>query len=297
MIKFILTISLFTLFQYTLFAQVEHLKTPIENLLKNKQADVGVAVLDLEGEDFMSINGDSRYPLQSVYKFYIALAVLDAVDKEKFSLNQEIFISEKDLSPDVYSPLQEKYPRGNVYLPLSKIIEYTLCKSDNNGCDILIKLVGGTQVVEDYIHSLGINDFSIKANAVALREDWDLQFKNWTTPDAAVKALKTAFKEPILSKTSHKFFWRCLEEIQTGKNRLKGKLPKGTIVAHKTGSSGPNPEGITAAVNDIGIVTLPNGKHYAISVFISRSEENKVVNEGIIADISKIVWDYFVAKN
>jgi beta-lactamase class A len=67
-------------------------------------------------------------------------------------------------------------------------------------------------------------------------------------------------------------------------------------VAHKTGSSGPNPEGITAAVNDIGIVTLPNGKHYAISVFISRSEENKVVNEGIIADISKIVWDYFVAK-
>jgi beta-lactamase class A/beta-lactamase class A VEB len=59
-----------------------------------------------------------------------------------------------------------------------------------------------------------------------------------------------------------------MKETETGKNRLKGQLPRGTIVAHKTGTSGTNKTtGITAAVNDIGIVFLPNGGHFFISVF------------------------------
>jgi beta-lactamase class A len=82
-------------------------------------------------------------------------------------------------------------------------------------------------------------------------------------------------------------------ETSTGKNRIKGQLPEGTIVAHKTGSSGTNEKSITAAANEIGIVTLPNGNHFAISVFITNSRENEETNEKIIADISKLAWDYF----
>ena len=88
-----------------------------------------------------------------------------------------------------------------------------------------------------------------------------------------------------------------MRETGTGEGRLKGQLPKGTVVAHKTGSSGANKEGITAAVNDIGIVFLPNGKHYFISVFVTNSTENADTNEKIIADISKVTWDYFKIKN
>ena len=84
-----------------------------------------------------------------------------------------------------------------------------------------------------------------------------------------------------------------MRETETGKKRLKGQLPENTIVAHKTGSSGVNKEGLTAAVNDIGIVFLPNGQHYFISVFVTNSKENSDVNEKIIADISKATWDHF----
>ena len=69
------------------------------------------------------------------------------------------------------------------------------------------------------------------------------------------------------------------------------------MVAHKTGWSGTNKEtGITAAVNDIGIVFLPDNNNFFISVFITDSKENAEVNEKIIADISKATWDYFISK-
>jgi beta-lactamase class A len=85
-------------------------------------------------------------------------------------------------------------------------------------------------------------------------------------------------------------------ETSTGKERIKGQLPTGTLVAHKTGTSGTNAQGITAAINDIGIVTLPNGNHFVISVYVSNSKENTQTNEKIISDISKLVWDYFVSE-
>jgi len=84
-----------------------------------------------------------------------------------------------------------------------------------------------------------------------------------------------------------------MRETETGKDRLKGQLPIGTNVAHKTGSSGTNKEGLTAAVNDIGIVFLPGGEHFFISVFVTNSKEKSEVNEKIIADIAKATWDYF----
>ena len=87
-----------------------------------------------------------------------------------------------------------------------------------------------------------------------------------------------------------------MRETETGPGRLKGQLPKNTIVAHKTGSSGVNKEGLTAAVNDIGIVFLPNGTHFFISVFVTNSKEDASTNEKIIADIANVTWNYFGAK-
>jgi beta-lactamase class A/beta-lactamase class A VEB len=87
-----------------------------------------------------------------------------------------------------------------------------------------------------------------------------------------------------------------MKETSTGQGRLKGLLPAGTVVAHKTGSSGTNEEGLTAATNDIGIVFLPNGAHFVISVFVTDSKENDETNERIIAEIGKVAYDYFKVK-
>ena len=81
-------------------------------------------------------------------------------------------------------------------------------------------------------------------------------------------------------------------ETTTGPKRLKGLLPEGTTVAHKTGSSGKY-EGLSAAVNDVGIMILPNGQHVAIAVFVSNSKADDEVSEKVIAEIAKAVFDYY----
>ncbi len=235
--------------------------------------------------------------MQSVFKFHIALAVLSQIDKGKLYWNQKIKIDKKDLLPNLYSPIRENYPNGAT-LSISKILAYTVSESDNVGCEVLLRLIGGVKVVEDFFTKNNFKDISIKVNEEEQQANWELQFQNWTTTKAANEMLASFYynKKKLLSRKSYNLIWRLMQATETGKKRLKGQLPGRTIVAHKTGSSGVNNAGVSAAVNDIGIVFLPNGKHFFISVFVTNSTENAETNEKIIADISKVAWDYFTNK-
>ena len=297
MIRILFVVSLFlSLTSVPLFSQIDTLRKQIERIVASNNATIGVAIAGMATDDTLSINGYSRFPMQSVFKFHIALAVLDKVDREKLSLNKKLYIKQSDLLQKTWSPLRDKYPKGNVEISLSEILSYTVSQSDNSGCDILLKFLGGPKVVQNYINKIGIKDFAIVSGEKEMIEDQDIQYKNWTTPIAAVEILKAFHDERILSTNNDDFLWKILTETETGKNRIKGQLPSGTIVAHKTGTSGTNSEGITAATNDIGIVQLPNKGYFIISVFVSDSKEEIEKNEKIISDISKLAWDYFLQK-
>jgi beta-lactamase class A len=81
-------------------------------------------------------------------------------------------------------------------------------------------------------------------------------------------------------------------ETKTGANRIKGHLPSGTVVAHKTGTS-TTVRGVTAATNDIGIVRLPDGRHLAIAVFVADAKMDLAAREAIIARIARAAWDHY----
>ncbi len=277
-------------------AQDQSLRTKISKIADKAKGHVGVAIEDLVTSDTMSINNEYHYPMQSVFKFPLALAVLNEVDKGKLSLNQKIHLDKENLHRNTWSPLREKYPKGNVNIALSEILNYTVSESDNNGCDILLDLIGGPAKVNRYIHNLGIREISIAVNEEEMHKDWSIQYKNWTTPMAMVNLLSKFSRDSILSAKSKDYLWNVMVSTVTGADRIKGKLPAGTIVAHKTGSSGANKNGISAATNDVGIVTLPNGRCYAIAVLISNSSADDNVRNNVIADISKAVWDYFTAN-
>lgn len=286
---------IFFLFTSVVVAQKEKLRNEILKIRQSKNADMGISIAGIEDLDTLSVNGQKHYPMQSVYKFHLALAVLHEVDQGKLSLDQKIKIGKNELAPDTWSPIREKFPNGTT-LTLAEILKYTVSQSDNTGCDILFTLVGGTKTVNDYFQINRFKDISIVATEAEMHKDWEVQFSNWTTPCETSNLLKAFYERKLLSAENNDFLWKIMSETSTGQNRIKGQLPEGTIVAHKTGSSGTNEKGITAAVNNIGIVTLPNGKHFSISVFVSNSSENMETNEKIIADITKLAWDYFKNK-
>lgn len=287
---------LFLLMFFIGFAQSSELKKEINQIIKGKNATVGVSLLDFESNKSIDINGNKRLPILSVFKFHIALAVLDLVDQGKLSLDQNIFIKKEELLENTWSPIRENYPEGNFDMTLGELIKYTVAQSDNNGCDILLRLIGGTETVQKFINSKGIKDFKIIYNEEKMHEGHQFHYGNWTTTNAANNLLKKFYDGKIVSKSSTDFLMKTMLETNTGANKIVAQLPKGTWVAHKTGSSGKDEKGLTVAENDMGIITLSNGKHYALSVFVSDSMESEVTNTKMVADISKLVFDYFSKK-
>lgn len=289
--KFILLI--FTAFFYSpIFGQTE-LRQKIEQIILTKKADVGISILNLENGDTLSFNGNKHYPMISVFKFHIALTVLNKVDNGELSLNQKLFIKKSELLENTWSPFREKYPNGDVTISLKEALKWTISVSDNNLCDILIRLVGGVKIVDNFINN---SDFIIKNDEEGMHQNWDAQFLNTTTPNFSNQLLKKTLEKKILSKKSTKFLYQTMVSTSVGKNRIKGKLPTKTEVAHRTGSSFTNDAGMTGAINDIGIVKLPNGKYFIISVFVHNTTEEFKDGEEIIADIAKTTWDYYTKK-
>jgi beta-lactamase class A len=107
------------------------------------------------------------------------------------------------------------------------------------------------------------------------------------------RLLEGFWTNKYLSDSSTAFLKRALTDTSTGPKRIKGLLPEGTPVAHKTGSSGQDNNGVTAATNDVGIITLPDGRHLILVVFVCDSREDDATNERIIAEVAKTVYSFF----
>lgn len=163
-------------------------------------------------------------------------------------------------------------------------------ESDNTACDILLRLVGDPKTVTQYLRGLGINDIVVANTEQELRQNPVVQYRNDATPDAAVVLVRTFHEGKGLSKPSQALLRQLMTETSTGKKRIKGLLPKETVVAHKTGTSA-TVNGVTAATNDVGLVTLPNGRHLAIAIFVTDLTASSAIREETIAKVTRAVWD------
>lgn len=288
-------IVLLLLSSYSTAQNKEQLKTDIENILAKYKAKVGVAINNHDYTDSLIVNGDYHFPFQSVYKYHLGIAILDQVDKGVLALDQPVKISKEAVTTEMYSPIKDKYPNG-VTLTLREVLVYTIAASDNVGCDVLFELIGGPEHVQKYFEDKGYSNLSIKLIEAVQQKEWNRQFENWTTVGSSNQILYDYYtnSKKLLSASSHQFLWDTMRGTTTGPDRLKGDLPKGTVVAHKTGYSGRNrTTGVIAAVNDIGVVSLPDGKVYYISVFVTDSEEGEARSAKIIAEVSAAAWKYF----
>lgn len=274
---------------------IKDLKNKIHEIISAKNATVGVSLKGIEDQDTLSINGNKKTPLMSVFKFHIALAVLNQVDKGKLKLDQKFFIKKEELLPDTWSPIRDQYPKGNMNLTLDQLLRYTVSHSDNNGCDILLNIIGGTAVVQKFINRQGIKDFTIQVNEQQM-SSFDKFYLNTTTPLATTELLEKFYNGKVLKKETTKYLYQIMVETSRGLTWMKAGLPEGTELAHRTGISDRNEDNVRAAMNDVGIVKLPDGKHYILSVYLKNINEEMADTEKIIADISRAVWEYYVNK-
>lgn len=265
------------------------LQRQIEQLAAVAKGRVGVAAEVLETGESVSLNLHEHFPMQSVYKLPISMVVLAQVDDGKLTLDQRVRVDKNDfVGSGQHSPVRDQNPNG-AELSISELLRFTVSESDGTTSDVLLKLVG-VEVVSKYLSDLGINEIVVANTEKEIGKDWETQYRNWASPAGALQLLRSLHERRGLSEQSQQLLLKLMTETPTGPRRLKGLLPNTAVVAHKTGTSGDF-KGVTAATNDIGLITLPNGQHLAIAVFVSDSPANVAVREKVIAQIAKAIWD------
>ena len=294
--KILFLISISCLSSYVFAQNNQVLRLEIQKILAGKNLTAGISIKNLKTNDTLSFNRNEQVPMLSVFKFHIALTALDLVDKKKLNLNDKIFIKKADLHPNTWSPLKDDYPEGNVNITLDQLLSYTVSHSDNNGCDILLDLIGGTTTVQKFIVSKGIKDFTIEYNEQQMNT-FERFYKNSTTPLATTSILEKFYKGKILKKNTTAYLYDLMVKTSRGLTWMKAGLPENTELAHRTGISSLNDENMRAALNDVGIFKLPNGQPIILTVYLKNITEERAATEKIIADIAKATYTFYSEKN
>lgn len=268
-----------------------NLKDQIAEIISSKKGDFGISIID-ENNNTIEINGNKSYPLLSTFKFPIALTTLHKVENGELSMQQQIFIKKEELLENTWSPFKEKYPNGNISISLEEALNWMIVYSDNNMTDILLRLIGGTNAVEKFIDD---ENFVIKNNEDEMHKEWNSQFINKSTPNSFTKLLKNFSEGKILNSENTKWLYESMVNSKTGVKRLKGKLPN-VKIAQRAGTSFTNDDGITGAINNVGIMQLPNKQKIYITVFIHNTSEEFKKGEEIIADIAKTTYEFYTKE-
>lgn len=272
------------------------LETKLKQLADTVNGKLGIHALHIETSQSASLNGKNRFPMQSVYKFPIAMIMLQQVDKGKFSLEDTVWISPSEYIPAAgHSPIRDQYPKG-VSLSIESILEYNVSRSDGTACDVLLRLLGGTNKVQEHLEKMGIENMVIATTEMVQVANDTIQYQNWSTPEAMNKLFSIFHEGQQLKPESRALLMKYLSVSNKWfDKRIKGLLPKNTPTVHKTGSS-RTINGFTRATNDAGIVTLPDGSHLAISIFLSDAYHSQSEREWIIAEAAKTAYDYHTSN-
>lgn len=239
---------------------LQSLEQQLTSLLAGRTGDVGVAALDLNTGETVSINGDKAYPMASTMKIAVAAAYLDQVDSGRRSLNTQI--------------------AGQ---SARSLIEAMMVKSNNTATDILIKNLGGPAAIQQWLRHNNIQGLRVDRNIANLLADkrdlWDL--RDSSTPVAMVQMLRSLERGAILSNASRAYLLDVMARCATGKNRIRGMLA-GVPIAHKTGT-------LNNYTSDVGYLTLPDGRRLAVAFFA----RGGIDRPATIAQAARTIYDGF----
>ena len=261
------------------------LKAQFERIAAKGTGRVGVAVARIADKEIFGLRLGERFPMASVFKLPVGMAVLEKIDRGKLSLDQKVLVEKSDFVPaGSYSAIRDQHPKGNFEISVRELLRVMMCYSDGTACDVLLRLVGGPAAVTEYMLSLGVKEVFVETSQKGMYGSPQKQQRNWATPRGFLDLLR-ALQTASLSPASRDLLLQFMAESATGPARIKGLLPLGIVVSHKTGTLGAR------AINDVGIVRLPDGRRLAIAVFVSGCQEPAA--ERLIAEIARAAWDHY----
>jgi beta-lactamase class A len=282
------------------------LNAALQRIGEEFDGDVGIAVRDIQTGWTSHFGGTGLYPQQSVSKLWVTLTALDLSDRGELDLSQRITLGPSDLAV-FHQPMRELALRpGGYSTTLGDLMFRAITQSDNMANDVLLWRSGGPEAVRAFLQRKGITavrfgpgerllqsgiagvdwkpEYSLGRRFYAARADVPMETRralfeayvadpvDGAAPVGVVDALARLSKGEILSASATDRVLSIMGQTRTGRLRLKAGLPAGWKLGHKTGT-GQILGAEQAGYNDIGIITSPAGRSYAIAVFIGRTSE------------------------
>lgn len=254
---------------------------------------VGVAFVS-DG-DTVTVNNGVHFPMMSVFKMHEALAVANTLERSGISLDTLLSINRVDLDLDTWSPMLKEYTAERFTVPVSKLLEYAVTKSDNNASNLLFRHIVSTTETDAYIRSIARDTtFRISYSESEMKANHALSYCNYTSPLSAALLIKQVMEEPIVGKNYQDSIRQYLSTVTTGQDRLGSVVDGSDVVlfAHKTGSGYRNEAGELMAHNDVGYFRRRDGSSYVLAVLIRDFAGTETEASAIIADISRRVYQY-----
>ena len=279
----------------------------------------GVGLANLDSGEVFTFNGERPFPLQSVFKAPLAAAILAEVDAGRVALDERVTLKPMDLSPP-WSPVADAWPARRDY-SLEELLTAAVARSDNTAGDVLMARIGGPGAVTAWLESKNIEGVRIDRYERELQTDlvglapfrpaWkgETAFqaargavpaaqqrralaayladpRDTATPSGLLKFLEQLNARALISRASTRRLLRIMAGATTGAGRIKAGVPDGARVAHKTGT-GPTVQGIVSAINDAGVVVLPDRRRYAIVAFLAGATIPPPECEAAIAETTR----------
>lgn len=237
---------------------------------------LGAVVIDLATGSTASANADQPMPMQSVQKLPIAILVYRAIDAGTLQAAGQVTIQSQDIVQTV-SDVAANYPARTQYA-VSELATLMIENSDNTAAKALLRLLGGPDKVNADLRGLGYDGILVDAN------------DNGFAKPSTLGVLLSDFQNgKLLSRSSQSTLFQMLAKSTTFPGRLRSAFPEGTVVAHKTGTSGTS-DGVTAATNDVGIVNV-SGRSVIIVAMLANAHGDEPARDAVIAAVGRAVYD------
>ncbi|HKV64944.1 MAG TPA: class A beta-lactamase [Rhodanobacteraceae bacterium] len=246
-------------------------------LERRRGGRLGVAILDTGSGRRGSYRGDERFLMCSTFKLLLVSAVLQRVDTGKETLDRRIVFGKEVLLD--YAPITKQHV-GPPGMTVSGLCEAAITLSDNTAANLLLKQIGGPQVVTAYARILG------DESTVLDRYEPALNPYDMTTPSAMLADMQQLLLGDRLSRSSRELLMRWLVACQTGLQSLRAGIPKGWRVGDKTGQWDGNGSG---ANNDIAIVWPPDRKPLLVTAYYMNHTMDPSTRKAVLAEVGRIV--------
>lgn len=266
------------------------LEKELTAIADSAKGDVGIALI-YDG-DTLTVNNDATYPMMSVFKLHQAVALCRMFEENGTSLDSVMTLRRSELDPDTWSPMLKDHTGEEISLPMKRLLEYTLIESDNNASnEMFVRLMSPAACDSVIAGIIPRGSFEIRFNEAEMQTDHSRAYSNRTSPLGAAILIDRLFTDTLVGKSYQEFIKSALLRCQTGPDKISAALSEteGITIGHKTGSGYRDENGRLAASNDVAFISLPDGRHYALAVFVKDFDGTDAEAAATIARISAAV--------